>query len=50
MRHIGLWICEILDSRGKEDVTRKVADQVRELLGRFPIYGEIRRSGSVHVR
>ena len=50
MRQVGLWIREILDSRGKAEVTQKIAAQVRELLSRFPIYGEIRRSGSATPR
>ena len=50
MRQVGLWIREILDSRGKAEVTQKIAGQVRELLSRFPIYGEIRRSGSATPR
>lgn len=44
MTQVGLWIRDILESRGKETVMKKVQGEVRDMLGNFPIYEEIRKS------
>lgn len=49
MKQIGLWVRDVLESRGKEDVLARVQGEVRDLLGRFPIYEEIRKT-SPHSR
>ncbi len=43
---VGGWIRQALESRGKEEVLRRISGEVGELLSRFPIYGEIRKSPS----
>ncbi len=43
---IGGWIRQALESRGKEEVLRRISGEVGDLLSRFPIYGEIRKSPS----
>ena len=43
---VGGWIRQALESRGKEEVLRRISGEVGELLSRFPIYGEIRKSSS----
>jgi len=43
---VGGWIRQALESRGKEEVLRRISGEVGELLSRFPIYGEIRKSAS----
>ena len=46
MLMVGGWIRQALESRGKEEVLRRISGEVGELLSRFPIYGEIRKSSS----
>ena len=43
---VGGWIRQALESRGKEEILRRVSREVGDLLSRFPIYGEIRKSSS----
>ena len=43
---VGGWIRQALESRGKEEVLRRISGEVGELLSRFPIHGEIRKSSS----
>ena len=44
MKQIGTWVRDVLESRGKEDVLERVRGEVRDLMGRFPIYEEIRKN------
>ncbi|EQD25142.1 MAG: serine hydroxymethyltransferase, partial [Leptospirillum sp. Group IV 'UBA BS'] len=44
MLQVGGWIRQALESRGKEEVLRRISGEVGDLLSRFPIYGEIRKS------
>jgi len=43
MRDIGKMIAEVLKSRGKEEVIKKVRDKVRQLVEAFPLYEVYRR-------
>jgi glycine hydroxymethyltransferase len=40
MKRIGQWIAHVVKARGQADVLAQVRGQVRELCGRFPLYGD----------
>ena len=44
MRQIGAWIADVLDAPESDDVRKRVLGGVAELVGRFPLYPDIRAS------